>query len=273
MNSSPVWDPEDYAANSSAQFGMARLLMDRLELEGGEEVLDIGCGDGKITVELARRAPRGKVVGIDASREMIAFARTRFPAARYPHLDFVEMDASAITFEEKFDLVFSNAALHWLTDHGPTLLGISRALKPGGRACLQMAGKGNFAALVPAVIQVIGDPRWRDGFKNYRSPMGLHDPETYRAWLLAAGLQPVRVELVTRSLLLPGREGMIGWVRTTWHHVLDCVPSPDHEIFISALVDAYLAAHPLDPQGVVTIPSIRLEVEAQKPLGVHRVLS
>jgi len=259
-----AWDPKDYAEHSSVQFDFARALLDLLSLRGDEAVLDLGCGDGKITVEVARLVPQGKAVGIDSSPEMIGFAQAKFPPAQYPNLEFAVMDAQAITFQEQFDLVLSNSALHWVADHRPILQGIARGLKPGGKAMMQMAGKGHFAALVPAVAQVIGDPRWKDGFRNFRSPFGFHGPEEYRAWILEAGLRPDRVELVPRSIHHRGRDGMIHWIRTTWLPFLACVSPAHHEIFVASIADAYLRDHPPDLHGVVAIPSLRLEVEAGK---------
>lgn len=128
-----AWDPKDYAEHSSVQFNFARALLDRLRLRGDETVLDLGCGDGKITVEVARLVPRGKAVGIDSSPEMIGFARARFPSSCYPNLEFALMDAQAISFQNQFDLALSNSALHWVADHRPILRGLARGLKPGGK--------------------------------------------------------------------------------------------------------------------------------------------
>ena len=259
-----TWNPKDYAEHSSLQFGLARKLLDQLRLRGDEAILDLGCGDGKITVEIARRVPRGQAVGIDSSREMIGFARAKFPPAQYPNLEFAVMDAQAISFQEQFDLVLSNSALHWVADHRPILEGIFRCLKPGGQVIIQMMGRGGLLAMAPAVAKVIGDPRWKDGFKNFRSPHGFYGPEEYRAWVLAAGLRPLRVELVPRTIAHPGREAMIGWIRTTWLSLLGCVPLAEHGNFVVSLADAYLQMHPPGPDGAITIPSQRLVVEAEK---------
>src|SRR6188474_563268 len=108
------WDAEDYAKNSSQQAKWARELMDRLALRGEEWVLDVGAGDGKVTAELAGRVPGGRVGGIDQSAEMVQFARERFAAAG--NLQFRQMGAEKIEMTERFDVVFSNATLHWVRD-------------------------------------------------------------------------------------------------------------------------------------------------------------
>ena len=102
-----AWDPAAYAANSAPQQFWARELIAKLDLRGNEHVLDVGCGDGKVTAEIAQAVPRGSAVGVDASLEMIEFARKTFPPGAIPNLGFHIMDAREIHFAEKFDVVFS----------------------------------------------------------------------------------------------------------------------------------------------------------------------
>ncbi|MFI5368535.1 MAG: class I SAM-dependent methyltransferase, partial [Spirochaetia bacterium] len=119
------WDAEEYARNSSAQLGWARELIAKLDLEGHEHVLDIGCGDGKVSAELARHVPRGKVVGVDSSEDMIQLARAAFFPAAQGSLSFMLRDARDLGFEEEFDVVFSNATLHWVKDHRAVLRSVA----------------------------------------------------------------------------------------------------------------------------------------------------
>src|SRR3954469_23388749 len=161
------WNPEDYHHNSSEQRKWARELIAKLHLAGHELVLDLGCGDGKVTAEIARQVSRGKVVGVDVSRDMVEFARTNFPTSASPNLSFTHADASALQFSDAFDVVFSNAALHWIRDHRPVLHGISRALKPGGRTLLQMGGRGNAADVLAVIEGITMEPRWRKFFGEF----------------------------------------------------------------------------------------------------------
>ena len=113
---SAEWNPADYAANSAAQHAWARELMVRLALRGDEQVLDVGCGDGKVTAEIARVLKNGGISGIDSSRQMIEFACKTFPQTKQPNLDFQVMDARCIELEQRFDIVFSSSVLHWVDD-------------------------------------------------------------------------------------------------------------------------------------------------------------
>lgn len=109
-------------------------------------------------------------------------------------------------------------------------------------------------------------PRWRDYFAGFEPPFGYHGPEDYTAWLRQAGLTPLRVELFAREAVHPGRDGLAGWLRTT--HSLPYaqrLPESKREPLVSAIVDCYLAAHPLDAAGNAHVRMVRLEVEALKP--------
>jgi trans-aconitate 2-methyltransferase len=106
------WDPSDYEKSSSAQYRWAMDLVSQLDLNGDERVLDMGCGDGKITARLASRVPKGKVLGIDLSRDMVDFAGGRYPRKTYSNLAFQWGDANKLDFNEEFDLVVSFACLH-----------------------------------------------------------------------------------------------------------------------------------------------------------------
>uniref|UniRef100_UPI0040561884 class I SAM-dependent methyltransferase n=1 Tax=Candidatus Electrothrix sp. TaxID=2170559 RepID=UPI0040561884 len=256
------WDAEDYARHSSVQQGWARELLNTLNLQGNEAVLDIGCGDGKVTAELAELVPDGEVLGLDNSAAMLALARKEFPWSSYPNLSFQERDARELACEQEFDLIFSNAALHWVQDHLPVLTGISRALRLGGRVLLQMAGTGNAASFLAVVDEVIQTKEWQQYFVDFAFPYGFYGPELYNVWLKEAGMYPVRVELIPKDMSYPDRAGLEGWVRTTWLPYTEQVPVERREDFIAALVDRYLADHPVDSQGQVHVSMVRLEVEA-----------
>lgn len=256
------WDPDDYHRHSSAQFEAAMEMISRLRLSGNERVLDIGCGDGKITVEISRLLTGGSVVGIDSSVEMIEFARKKYPQRDYPNLSWDIMDASNLTFDGEFDVVFSNACLHWVSDHLPVLKGIKRSLKPGGLALLQMRGRGEIGKLEEALMAMLQREEWGRYFSSFSHSFGFHEPEDYHAWLRQAGLTPRRVELVKRDMVHAGREGMAGHIRTTWLPFTLQVPEVLREKFIYELVDTYIEHSPPDDSGIVHVPSYRLVVEA-----------
>jgi cyclopropane fatty-acyl-phospholipid synthase-like methyltransferase len=137
------WDAADYAQHSSEQFKWACELTEKLDLRGDETLLDIGCGDGKVTTAIAAQLPNGRVVGIDSSTQMIELAVRHQDRAGWPHLRFKLLDVRDMAYVEWFDVAFSNAALHWIKEHLQMLHRVRKALKKGGRLLFQMGGRGN----------------------------------------------------------------------------------------------------------------------------------
>jgi trans-aconitate 2-methyltransferase len=258
------WDPEDYARHSAGQEAWARELLSGLNLRPDDRVLDIGCGDGRITAELAKRVPFGGVVGVDFSEDMIRYAASRFPASAYRNLEFRRADAGALPYREEFTVIYSNAALHWVRDHRPVLAGIARALRPGGRCRMQMGGKGNAAAIIASFEAVTAEQAWRDAFERFESPFGFHAPDDYRRWLGEAGLKPERVQLFGKDMVHADREAFEGWFRTAWPSHTGRVPSDRRARFIEVVAEAYLTRNPPDAAGRIHVAMVRLQVEAHR---------
>ena len=145
------WNAAEYSRRSSLQEAMAQEVLALLDLNGSERILDVGCGDGKITAQIASRASKGSVVGVDPSRDMISFARSHFGPATLPNLRFEVADARRLPFKNEFDLVVSFNALHWIPEQQTALSSIRSALVSGGQGaaspgierCTQERGKCN----------------------------------------------------------------------------------------------------------------------------------
>jgi trans-aconitate 2-methyltransferase len=256
------WDAGDYARHSAAQAEWARELIEKLALLGEESVLDIGSGDGKVSAALAARLPRGTVVGIDSSPDMVCSARRAFPPANHPNLSFAVMNALELDFDNRFDVIFSNATLHWVRDHLRVLRGVRRALKPGGRLLFQMGGRGNAGRILGIIEQLARIAPWAEYLRDFPCPYGFYGPEEYGPWLAEAGLQARRLELLPKEMRQQGREGLAGWVRTTWLPYTERIPPDRREAFVSEVTGRYLLDHPPDGEGVVGVSMVRLEVEA-----------
>ena len=265
MAKSYAWNAKDYAKNSTNQYAWAQELIPKLNLSGNEALLDICCGDGKITAELAKALPHGKAVGIDSSQEMINLAQTAFSPKEYPNLSFRLMDAKKLVFQEEFSRVFSNAALHWIVDQKAVLTGVQRSLETGGRLLFQMAGKGNAQDIIGILDEMLFEESWKRFFGNFTFPYGFYDIQEYKAFLLDAGLVPERVELFPKDMKLAGAEGLAGWIRTTWLPFTERLPEQLRGDFINEVVTRYLEKHPIDEEGSIHVGMMRLEVEAYKP--------
>ena len=193
------WNAADYAANSVVQQTWARELIARLNLRGDEHILDVGCGDGKVTAEIARAVPRGSATGVDASPQMIEFAQKTFSRLKNPNLEFHVMDARKIKFARQFDFVFSNAALHWVDDHQAILRGAAAVLKPGGRLVVSCGGKGNAHDVFVALRPEMRLKRWREFFRRMPKPYFFYTPEDYEKWLPQFGFKTPSVRLVAEG--------------------------------------------------------------------------
>jgi len=258
------WDAKDYQKSTSEHQKWGRELISKLNLKGWECVLDIGCGDGRLTAEIAQQVPRGAAVGIDSSPEMINLAQKTFPPEEFANLRFQIMDATRLEFSNEFDVVFSTAALHWIADHRPVLEGIRRSLRSPGKVLMQMGGRGNAAEILATVVTVIEDPKWREYFYGFSSPIRFCGPEEYESWLSAAGLKAKRIELVPKDMIHNGKEGLASWVRAVWIPFLQRIPEALRGDFVAAVVDSYVNSHPIDNAGFIHIRMVRLEVEAEK---------
>lgn len=262
--STHIWDPKTYTKSSSAQKIWAEELLSKVSIRGDEKILDIGCGDGKITAGISCLVPRGPVVGLDNSLEMLSFARSQFPAEEWPSLQFQQGDARDLPYDNQFDLILSFAALHWVFDHRPVLAGIRRSLRRQGRVFMQFGGKGNAASVLDIAGELILEDKWSRYFEGFSFPYAFYGPEEYRAWMDASGLRTVRVELLQKDMVQRGREGLASWIESTWLPYIERVPEELRSDFIWAVVERYIRLHPPDENGDVHVRMVRLEVEAWK---------
>jgi len=264
QSKSAKWNPADYAANSAVQQTWARELIARLKLRGDEHILDVGCGDGKITAEIAHAVPRGLATGVDASQEMIEFAQKAFPPGKKPNLEFRVVDARKIKYARRFDFVFSNAALHWVDDHQAILRGMAAVLKPGGRLIVSCGGKGNAQNVFVALRPEMRLKRWREFFRRMPKPYFFYSPADYERWLPKFGFKIHKLKLAPKDATYAGAEGFAAWLRTTWLPYVQRVPEDLREEFIAAVTNRYVAKHPPDDAGRIHVRMVRLEIEAEK---------
>jgi trans-aconitate 2-methyltransferase len=259
------WNPEDYAKNSDAQLKWARELRQNLNLQGNESILDVGCGDGKITADFATSLPRGCVTGVDGSPEMIAYATRTYSAKQYPNLIFACVDARSLDFDREFDLCFSNATLHWVDNHQAFLSGVSRALRSGGRLVVSCGGQGNAADVLQVFSELVSCEPWDRYFNEFRNPYFFYGDKDYSMWLEEAGFIVEKLELVPKDMTHQGKEGLAGWIRTTWMPFTQYVPESERDDFVTHFVEAYVDRIPLDQNGLAHVSMVRLEVNALKP--------
>lgn len=257
------WNPNDYEKNSSAQERAAEATLSRLDFGGNEDILDIGCGDGKVTMKMASRVPHGQVLGIDNSQDMVDFCRKRYPSSQYPNLRFELGDALNLNFNQEFDLVTSFACLHWVKDHLAVLRGVRRSLKPGGKMLIQCGGKSTDDDLASLVRYAIRSPMWSKYLREFSNPYGTYGPDEYNVWLDQAGLKGIKVELTIKDLIIHGKAEFEGFIRTTWLPITERIPDELRHRFVSEISNMHLERRPPD-DGLVRIGMAVLEVEAMR---------
>jgi len=269
-----TWNPRDYAKHSRSQESWARELLTLVELQPDDVVLDVGCGDGRISASIAARVPHGRVVGVDLSAEMVAHAAAQHGPPSVLNLRFEQADAAALKFEPEFSVVFSNAVLHWVQDQRAAVHGIARALRPGGRFVAQCGGHGNVADVIASFEHVARGPRWlRNGRMSAAAgklPYRFHTATTYDGWLKEAGLQIQECRLIPKEMVHDNLNTFVGWLRTAWHPYTSGVPLELLDTFLDETARHYMAAYPPDEQGRVHVAAVRLQVRANKPLGTPR---
>jgi trans-aconitate 2-methyltransferase len=257
------WDPDDYHRHSSAQECIAEDVISGLKVEGNEFILDIGCGDGKVTSKLASLVPQGRVLGIDSSKKMIDFCRKKFPTSNYTNLEFEHLNALDMKFESNFDLVTSFACLHWVKDHLAVLRNIKRSLKPGGKLLLQCAGRRIGNDLTAAGRDVIRSDKWKKYFREFSNPYGMYSPDEYHDCLALTGLEELKVELTVEEMILPGKAGLEGFIRTTWLPITESVTEEHRWQLIREISERYIENHPLRDNLAIVNMSVLL-VEARR---------
>jgi SAM-dependent methyltransferase len=246
---SQTWNPEAYAQHGSFVHGLAGGVVEWLDPKSGENILDIGCGDGQLTLRLAESG--AVVTGVDLSPQMVAAARARGVSAD-------EASAEKLPYADaKFDAIFSNAALHWVHDHDAMLAEAHRVLKPGGRFVAELGGHGNIAAIRAALIAVLechGYAGREDNVNYYPTP------ESYSRRLERHGFNVERIALIPRPTPL-GSGGMAEWIKTFRRGVLDSLPESLRETVVNETVQ--LLANVLrDDDGNWTADYVRLRFAA-----------
>ena len=207
-----TWDPQAYGEHGAFVHGLATGVFEWLAAKPGEHILDLGCGDGQLTQRIA--ATGASVVGVDASPDMVGAAR-----ALGVHAE--QATAETLPFgNAEFDVVFSNAALHWVRDQDAMMAQVHRVLKPGGRFVAEMGGHGNIAAIRVALMAVLA----RHGFADREDNVNYYPtPESYTQRLVRHRFNVVKMALIPRPTLL-AEGGMDGWLRTFRRGVLDGLP-------------------------------------------------
>jgi trans-aconitate 2-methyltransferase len=245
------WDAEVYDRVADPQFEWAQEVIARLELRGDEDVLDAGCGSGRVTGLLLARLPQGHLVGIDGSASMVAMARE----ALGDRAEIREGDLADLDLHVEFDLVYSNAVFHWVPDHENLFRRLFTALRPDGRLVAQCGGHGNVASLVKVIAEVGAQPHYAEHFANMSSSLNFATAEETESRLLAAGFEDVSCWLQRKDTRPAEPKPFLATV--TLGPQLERLPDELKEPFVDEVAAAM--GEPL------VLDYVRLNIEARRP--------
>jgi trans-aconitate 2-methyltransferase len=255
------WHASEYSSQSTLQKVMAEEQLGLLTLAGSERVLDVGCGDGKITAEIAVRVPNGSVIGVDPSRDMIAFALSHFGGPTQANLRFEVADVRLMTFCNEFDLVVSFNALHWVPEQSLALSSIHSALKPEGRAFLRLVPKGPRTCLEDTIKEIHQRPRWADYFKGFVQPWVHFTPQEYRTLAERCQFRVLRIHVEDKAWDFKTREAFVAFARATFVEWTRFLPESEWPAFITEVLDLYQTVAADNHEEANTFKFYQMEVE------------
>lgn len=254
------FDGRKYRQASSHQKEWGFKLIQDLHLSGSEQVLDLGCGDGALSAQLAELVPKGSVLGLDASPGMIAAAG----GFQGSNLSFVLKDINDLDFDNQFDIVFSNATLHWIKDHDRMLERVHRSLKPGGALRFNFAGDGNCSHFYKVIRQAMAHPLFTRYFSAFDWPWYMPTVEEYEVLVRRLPFVSVRVWGEKADRYFPDEEAMVKWLdQPSLVPFLKHVPQPDRGEFRSWVIEEMIKLT-RQPDGTCFETFRRVNVSARK---------
>jgi trans-aconitate 2-methyltransferase len=252
-----AWDPAQYRKFRGHRLRPAVDLLGRVPLDAPQRVVDLGCGEGAATRLLRERWPGAELTGVDSSAEMLEVAARELPGVHWEQADIETWKPP-----EPVDLIFSNAALHWLDDHTSLFLHLVEAIKPGGVMAVQMPR--NFLAPSHTLSTAVAlDGRWRERLTSILRPEPVARPEFYYD-LLASRAIHLDIWETEYLQVLEGENPVAEWTKGTWlRPLLGALGDKDRQLFDSEYRKRVAEAYPRREDGRTLYPFRRLFIVAR----------
>lgn len=245
------WDATTYHRASDVQEAWAERLLGLLELRGGETVLDAGCGSGRVTERLVELVPRGRVIAVDSSEEMVAHARE----ALGDRATVMRADLTELELEEPVDAVFSNAVFHWILDQDRLFERLHAALASGGRLVAGCGGSGNVKHFLAVVDEVCSEAPYASHLAQFERPWQFRGVAETEARLRDAGFTDIRAWIEPAEVTPADPEGFVRTAPLRCH--LEWLPEELHDRFVAEVLRR--AGDPM------RVDHVRLNMQARRP--------
>jgi trans-aconitate 2-methyltransferase len=251
------WDAPGYEKIAGLQAAMAAEALSLLELNGNERVLDLGCGSGKITAEIARRLAEGAVVGVDSSADMIAFASKHFGRS---NLHFETADIRRLTFHEEFDLIVSFNALHWIPDQAQALHSIRSAMKSCGSAQLRLVPKGARPSLEDVIEETRLSTRWDRYFQGFHDPYLHLTADQYAALAEQNGLRVRHIHASDKAWDFGSHAAFLAFGSVTFIAWTQFLPERERLAFVADVLERYRGVAATQPDEENTFKFYQMDI-------------
>ncbi len=257
----PVWDPNLYLKYASERTRPAADLIAQIRLENPMRIVDLGCGPGNSTEQLRRRWPQAEITGVDNSPEMLAKAK-----AIHPDWQWVLCDIEGWKPEPAADLVFSNAALHWVPGHATLFRSLIGGVAPGGALAGQMPN--NFDSPAHTIMRDVaahGDPRWSKALVGAAESSSVQTPAFYYD-VLRKHASEVDIWETEYQHVMEGPKAIFEWIRGTgMRPFIDRLPDDEQrQLFAEMCLERFQEAYPPNDQGKVLFPFRRIFIVAYR---------
>ncbi|HEM6962622.1 TPA: methyltransferase domain-containing protein [Legionella pneumophila] len=253
-------NPELYKQNNALQYNFAMKFLSKIVFDPNARVLDVGCGDGLITSEIAKIVSDGNILGTDISHKMIADASTSY--SEYENLRFIQYDAEKIPFRDQFDLVVSFNCLHWVKDQKEALKRILNAAIPNGKIALLFSHKKSVYHNV--IDSICSSEKWAQYFSSYSSPRQYAPKEYYKDLLNELGLDISEIQESKMVYKFESKGGLKGFFRSAGAQI-KMIPDALKLEFLDDFANAYIKVVSEDDDGTIPLYFWCLEIVGTKP--------
>lgn len=262
LASEGLTDANGYQEHSNLPWKWAMESLEVFPLEKDDTVLDLGCGTGSITIEIAAKVPSGIVIGLDISEEMLTYAREHYQAS---NVIYMQGDARDLPFVEQFDKVVALLTLNWIKEQELALASIYNALKYNGKALITRPGKQP-SNLGPIAQELVKTTYWAPYFSNFEQKKYYYSAEEYATMLEAAGFSVEKISQNSTHTYFKDKEALIGFIYPLCNFI-DHLSSDLQEQFVKEVVNVMLESNQTFPDGSILLHDFKLEVIVSKPMS------